>query len=226
MSMMKHRKSIILPPLCSMNHTPATDDGFVDVPDPVVASVADVQVPVPEGGRPWSRGGPCRCHGDAAIHAVEDRDVLDRGPASRAHACFREEAVHDPRAEGLLVVPGDLDPCDLGHVCARLTERGGRAHDPVPGENDVRPERRLPGTRWRNPGRMRDQYPRQDGLDDQCPIKILGSHISASHPGAEAPQCFHRPGLIPRRTWEAVAQEKRWGICHCNHEYPYASWGR
>ena len=97
---------------------PHPGDGLVDVPDPVVARVADVQVPVLEGGRPWRRGSPGRSHGDAATHAVEDRDVLDGGPASRAHACFREEAVHDPSAEGLLVVLGDLDPRDLGHVSA------------------------------------------------------------------------------------------------------------
>ena len=59
---------------------------------------------------------------------------------------------------------------------------------------------------------MRDQYPRQDSLDDHCPVKILESHLSASDPGAKALQYFHRPGLILRRTQKAAVQEHRLAI--------------
>ena len=136
---------------------PRPGDGPIDVPDPVIAGLSDIQAPVPERGPSRSRGGSGRCHGDAPIHAVEDRDVLDRSPAASTHARFREEAIHDPRTEGLLVVLRDFDPCHLDHVGARLVERGRRATDPVPGEIDIRTERRPPGTRGRNPGRERVQ---------------------------------------------------------------------
>ena len=118
------------------------------------------------------------------------------------------------------MVLGDLDPSDLRHVRSRLIKPRGRAHDPVHGEVDIRRVGEPPRARLRIPGRVGDQYPRLDNLDDHCPIQILEAHMGAPHPGAKALQFFHRLCLIPCRTREAVAQEHRLPIEAVGHLPP------